>query len=140
MLGSDVSSFSPCDYYNYDTLNDINFTQGNLKILHLNIRSIQTNTTHLLYLLDCLKNANYEIDTLLLWETYMTKHNKNKCTFSGCTLKECVYREQGKGGVILIHLKECSHYSLTGYCICICFSPLYLWDSYLGLLWSVNYK
>ena len=37
----DNTLYNQCDYYTYETLNELVFNQGDLKILQLNVRSLQ---------------------------------------------------------------------------------------------------
>ena len=85
--GVNTSEFySSCDYYSYDNLNDINFVDGSLKILHLNVWGLANKITDLQESLALLKNSGHCIDILLLCETFMNSTNIRNCKIKGFTL------------------------------------------------------
>ena len=96
------NTFNQCDYYTYDTLSDINYKIGNLKILQLNIHSFNSKKTQLKSLLNNLTMTGHEIDIILLCETLMNDLNKQQFKIPGYKLIEYAHRENKKGGAVAI--------------------------------------
>ena len=72
------------------------FNQGDLKLLHLNVRSLQSKINQISHLQYQLKTAKHDIDIIIFRETFMNNLNINKCKINEYTSKEYVYRENSK--------------------------------------------
>ena len=108
LLDSDTqdSLFKDCDYYDFDTLKEINFGTSSLNILHLNIRGMQSKISNLKVLLKEFKDAGHEIAIVTLCETFMCKKNINKCKIEGYCLKESAVRENMQRGGVAIYTRD----------------------------------
>ena len=95
----DNTLYNQCDYYTYELLNELAFNQGDFKILHFTVRSLQSKINQINHLL------KHDIDIILLCETFMNNLNINKCKINGYTLNEYAYRENSKCGGVAIYTK-----------------------------------
>ena len=90
-----------CKYYTPDAVNIISGDKFRLKVLHINIHSIPAKLVELKNLLQKLKDANHEVDLLLLCETFLNDSNKNSVDINGYTLREDHRKTMTQGGVAI---------------------------------------
>ena len=90
-----------CKYYTPEAINSISGDKFKLKVLHINIHSIPAKLSELKNLLQKLKDANHEVDLLLLCETFLNETNKNSVDINGYTLREDHRQTMTKGGVAI---------------------------------------
>ena len=88
-----------CKYYTPTAINNISSEKFKLKVLHLNIHSIPAKLVELKNLLQKLKDANHEVDLILLCETFLNDTNKNTVDIDGYTLREDHRQNMTQGGV-----------------------------------------
>jgi hypothetical protein len=95
-----------CNYYSYDELDDIQFKEADLGVLHLNVHGIASKKDQLLDLVSRLEQSQHRADIILLCETFMTEKNKNMCKLKGYNLKEFENRKKLKQGGVAIYVKR----------------------------------
>lgn len=95
----DITLLQSSNYYNEDNLPELNFMNSNLKILHLNVRSMQHKTDKITELLYKLKANKYEIDVVTACETFMNENNINDCNLEGYNMEYKHRSNKTQGGV-----------------------------------------
>ncbi len=90
-----------CKYYTPSAINTISGERFRLKVLHINIHSIPAKLVELKNLLQKLKDANHEVDLILLCETFLNDTNKNSVSIDGYTLREDHRQTMTQGGVAI---------------------------------------
>ena len=88
-----------CKYCLPEEVNTLSFSKSKLKIIHLNIHSLPNKVDSLMSLLDCLKNKGYEIDLILLCETFVNDYNVPRCNIPNYNFEEIHRKEMSRGGV-----------------------------------------
>ncbi len=88
-----------CKYYTPSAINSISSEKFKLKVLHINIHSIPAKIVELKNLLQKLKDANHEVDLILICETFLNDSNKNTVDINGYTLREDHRQNMTQGGV-----------------------------------------
>ena len=100
-----------CDYLDLETLWRINPSLYNLKILHLNIRSLISKQDALRSLLVSLKTKQFEPDLILLCETYLRDAIEKFVNIPGYRLI-CKNRKNSKNGGVGILVKDNINYKI----------------------------
>ena len=97
-----------CSYYETSDLDSLHADNYKMKVLHLNIRSLQKHNDNLRNLLELLKDSQCEIDVVLICESHITpKNNLENCKIPGYTLyeKHRTLRDGGGGIAIFVNSK-----------------------------------
>ena len=85
----DLSSFHNCKYTEIDEVDkELPLTSYAFKAMHFNIRSLNENFHKLQLLLHNLVEKKFDIDFLLLCETFMNDNNSKMFNLSGYTKVE----------------------------------------------------
>jgi len=100
-----------CMYYEPSEINLINAQQANLKVLFLNIHSLPDKINLLKTLLSTLKDKNYEIDIIMLCETFINSNNLNACQLENYKLIE-IHRETITRGGVGIFVNKKLHFKI----------------------------
>jgi len=101
----DATLLNGCKYIEPSAIDQLSGKNFKLRILHMNICSVNSKSNRLRTLLDTLRNAHCEIDVILLCETYFTDSNVAFCHLDGYTLTE-KHRKSSKGGGVGIYVRK----------------------------------
>lgn len=90
-----------CQYIEPDEIDNLSAKHAKLKVLHLNIHSLPDKIHQLQNLVTILKDKSYELDLILICETFITPLNINRCKLSNYTLVENHRVNKKWGGVAI---------------------------------------
>jgi gamma-glutamylcyclotransferase (GGCT)/AIG2-like uncharacterized protein YtfP len=95
----DSTIITGCEYYETEEIKNIDYSDSNLNIIHINIRNMESKIDPLLDLLNKLKYENYEIDIVLICETFMNDSNIDQCVLPGFNMEYNNRKIKKQGGV-----------------------------------------
>ena len=96
------SVLNECNYIMPEDVHEI--TSGlDLKIMHINIRSLPNKMDELKMLIDKANSNNSHYDIILVCETFINDHNKHQCALDNYVLFE-KHRSSKKGGGVAIYV------------------------------------
>ena len=109
----DIALGDPKNECEYTTISDLRLGKvESLNVLHLNIRSFHKNYNELILLLDDLAEKEYEIDILLLCETFLNQENLSLNDIPGFKgVHRC--RQNRIGGGLSIYINDTLKYECT---------------------------
>ena len=111
MEGEDSPLLNNCCYSDPDEIVLLEKENAKLKVLHLNVRSLPDKIHHIDDLLRTLKQRKYEIDLILLCETFITDKNLYRCSLSNYAFEE-IHRKTKIGGGVGIFINKKLKYKL----------------------------
>ena len=101
-----LSSFHNCKYVEIDEVDkELPLNNYAYKAMHFNIRSLNENFHKLQLLLHNLAETKFDIDFLLLCETFMNDNNSKMFNLSGYSKVE-KHRKFSRGGGVAIYVKN----------------------------------
>ena len=106
MEDDDSPLLNNCCYREPNDVDKLETTNAKLKVLFLNIRSLPDKIDQLQDLLSTLKDKNYEIDLILICETFINDSNLGRCKLANYAFEEMHRQNKAGGGVgIFINTK-----------------------------------
>jgi hypothetical protein len=106
----ETSVLQSSDYYETSDLSNLNYCNSNLNILHVNIRGMANKTDVVLEFLEKMKNEKYEIDVLVMCETFMNSTNIEDCKLCGFKM-EYNYRTLKTQSGVAVYVNEKLEYN-----------------------------
>ena len=105
MEDDDCPLLNNCCYREPNDVDHLENGSAKLKVLFLNIRSLPDKIDQLQDLLNILKDKNYEMDLILLCETFINDKNVDRCKLANYTFEE-VHRTKKVGGGVGIFVNS----------------------------------
>ena len=111
MEDEDSPLLNNCTYCDPDEMIQLEKESSKLKVLHMNIRNLPNKIDELIDLLRILKQKNYELDLILICETFITDANLYRCQLPNYSF-EGLHRKHKKGGGVGIFINKKLKYKL----------------------------